>query len=88
MTLRNGERQVAPDVSGIRRDHVARYEFVAGRLVPGSRVLDLACGVGYGAHILAKAGHKVIAVDASPEAIAIESELAASASMSSKAATE
>jgi len=74
VTLRNGERQVAPDVSGIRRDHVARYEFVAGRLVPGSRVLDLACGVGYGAHILAKAGHKVIAVDASPEAIAYARE--------------
>lgn len=70
MTLRNGERQVAPDVSGIRRDHVARYQFVAGRLAPSSRVLDLACGVGYGAMILARAGHKVTAVDASPEAIA------------------
>jgi len=70
VTLRNGERQVAPDVSGIRRDHVARYAFVAARLAPGSRVLDLACGVGYGAHILAQAGHQVIAVDASPEAIA------------------
>lgn len=74
MTLRNGERQVAPDVSGIRRDHVARYEFVAGRLAPFSHILDLACGVGYGAYILAKAGHTVTAVDASPEAIAYARE--------------
>lgn len=74
MTLRNGERQVAPDVTGIRRDHVARYEFVASRLAPGSRVLDLACGVGYGSQILAKAGHTVTAVDASPEAIAYAME--------------
>jgi SAM-dependent methyltransferase len=70
VSLDNGERQVAPDVSGIRRDHVARYEWVAARLPKGSRVLDLACGVGYGSHILAKAGHTVIGVDASQEAIA------------------
>lgn len=74
MTLRNGERQVAPDVSGIRRDHVARYEFVARRLPKGSRVLDLACGVGYGSLILAEAGHHVDAVDANPEAIAYARE--------------
>ena len=61
-------------LSGIRRDHVARYEFVAARLPKGSRVLDLACGVGYGAHILAKAGHHVCAIDASFEAIAYARE--------------
>jgi hypothetical protein len=70
VTLDNGERQVAPDVSGIRRDHVARYEFVAARLPKGSRVLDLACGIGYGSQLLAKAGHRVIGIDASAEAIA------------------
>lgn len=70
MMLGNGERQVAPEISGIRRDHVARYEFAASTLKPGSRVLDLACGVGYGALILAKAGHKVVAVDKDEEAIA------------------
>jgi SAM-dependent methyltransferase len=68
--LRSGERQVAPELSGIRRDHVARYEFVAKQLPPGSHVLDLACGVGYGARILADAGHTVIAADANREAIA------------------
>jgi SAM-dependent methyltransferase len=65
-----GERQVAPDVTGIRRDHVARYEFAASNLPPGSRVIDLACGVGYGAKILADAGHQVLAVDRNEEAIA------------------
>lgn len=74
--LMNGERQVAPSIDGIRRDHVARYEWAAGILadmakVEGRplRVLDIACGVGYGSRILAEAGCLVTAVDASQEAI-------------------
>ena len=72
--LRNGERQVSPTLDGIRRDHVARYEFAnkvmaSDALAPQS-VLDLACGVGYGAYIMAKSGHKVFALDRSVEAIA------------------
>ena len=54
--MRDGERQVAPTKEGIRRDHVARYEFVAKSLPPGSRVIDFACGVGYGTALLAEAG--------------------------------
>lgn len=72
--LNNGERQVAPTLDGIRRDHRARYEWVARNLPPASRVIDLACGVGYGAFILAEAGHKVVAIDRSPEAIAYARE--------------
>lgn len=68
--LRNGERQVAPELSGIRRDHVARYEFAAKRLAARSRVIDLACGIGYGSALLADAGHSVIGMDRSEEAIA------------------
>jgi len=68
--MQAGERQVAPTVNGIRRDHVARYEWAAKQLRPGSRVIDLACGVGYGAWILAEAGHTVAAIDREPEAIA------------------
>lgn len=64
-----GERQVAPTIDGIRRDHVERYKWAAKYLQPGSCVLDLACGVGYGASILAEAGHTIIAVDRSQEAI-------------------
>lgn len=63
MPLMSGERQVAPTIDGIRRDHVARYEWAAKQLPPGSRVLDLCCGVGYGAAILADAGHSVVAID-------------------------
>ena len=64
-----GERQVAPTIDGIRKDHAERYKWAAQYLPAGSRVLDLACGVGYGASILAEAGHTVIAVDRSQEAI-------------------
>ena len=64
-----GERQVAAELSGIRRDHVARYWWAAEHLPARSRVLDLACGVGYGSHILAMAHHDVVAIDCSPDAI-------------------
>lgn len=72
--MRAGERQVAPDLSGIRRDHTARYEFAAKHLPPGSSVLDLACGIGYGAKILAERGHKVMAVDCAADALAYGAE--------------
>lgn len=68
MSLNDGERQVAPTVSGIRRDHVARYEWAAQR-IEGDTVLDLACGIGYGARILADAGYRVTAIDRDREAI-------------------
>lgn len=68
--LHSGERQVAPTIDGIRRDHVARYEWVRDQLAPGLRVLDVGCGIGYGANILARAGHKVTAIDRDAEAIA------------------
>lgn len=70
MSLHSGERQVAPDVSGIRRDHVARYEWAISQLEPNSKVLDLACGVGYGTDMLARAGHIAVGVDNNAEAIA------------------
>lgn len=67
--LLSGERQVAPTPDGIRRDHVARYEFARSLIGGGKTVIDLACGVGYGAAILADAGNRVLAVDREPEAI-------------------
>lgn len=67
--LHSGERQVAPTIDGIRRDHVARYQWAANYLGPVSRVLDIACGVGYGSAILAEAGHIVVGADRSREAI-------------------
>ncbi len=68
--MRDGERQVAPTVDGIRRDHVARYEFAARKLPAKSRVIDFACGVGYGTRVLAEAGHVARGFDIAAEAIA------------------
>jgi SAM-dependent methyltransferase len=66
-----GERQVAPTRDGIRRDHVARYEFVLRELGSApQRVLDVACGVGYGTQLLAEHGHTATGVDIDDEAIA------------------
>lgn len=74
MSLNSGERQVAPKVEGIRADHVARYRWAASVLKPGSTVLDIGCGIGYGARILAEAGLKVYAVDVDRETIAYACE--------------
>jgi 2-polyprenyl-3-methyl-5-hydroxy-6-metoxy-1,4-benzoquinol methylase len=61
--MRPGERQVAPTKEGIRRDHVARYEWAARQIGTAHSVVDAACGVGYGSRILADAGHSVLGLD-------------------------
>ena len=43
--------------------------WAAGVLPPGAKVLDLACGCGYGSYLLHCAGLEVTSVDASLEAI-------------------
>lgn len=43
--------------------HVHRYRFAAERIAPGSRVLDVACGVGYGSGMLSEAGLDVVGLD-------------------------
>lgn len=63
------ERQVAPTLDGIRRDHVARYEWAASMLEPGEVVLDIGCGVGYGSHILAAKAAGVLGMDRDASAI-------------------
>ncbi len=50
----DGQRQAAPNLKGIRPDHVARYELAARFIPENGVVLDMACGVGYGAYILAR----------------------------------
>ena len=57
---------------GIRSEaHIARYSLAASLVRPGDTVLDAACGMGYGAHVLAGAGRpaRVIGIDASPAAV-------------------
>ncbi len=64
-----GERTL-PDVPAENywfRRHLAVYEWIAGR-VCGRDVLDMACGEGYGADVLARAARSVVGVDANPEA--------------------
>jgi SAM-dependent methyltransferase len=67
----HGERMI-PELSGgfTFWEHVYRYAF-ASRFVKGKRVLDIACGEGYGAAALQRAGAAhVIGVDVSEAACA------------------
>lgn len=70
MSLNSGERQVFPTTEGIRRDHTARYEFAAAVIPSGSRVIDFACGIGYGSSIVATDGRTVDGYDIDDETVA------------------
>ncbi|HEY5850762.1 MAG TPA: class I SAM-dependent methyltransferase [Lysobacter sp.] len=59
----------SPGLHAIYLMHVASYQF-AEPLVRGKRVLDLGCGSGYGAQMLAETAADVVGVDVSSEAIA------------------
>jgi len=64
-----GERTL-PDVPQENywfRRHLAVYDWIAAR-VAGLRVLDMACGEGYGSNVLAGAAASVVGVEANPEA--------------------
>jgi SAM-dependent methyltransferase len=64
-----GERTL-PDVPGENywfRRHLAVYRWIAAR-VHGRRVVDLACGEGYGTAVLGRTAAAVVGVDANPEA--------------------
>jgi SAM-dependent methyltransferase len=57
---------------GERSDaHVARYQWAGGYIKPGDRVLDAACGLGYGSHLLRSLTRaaSVTGIDASQSAI-------------------
>jgi SAM-dependent methyltransferase len=65
-----GERTLpdVPEENYWYRRHLVVYQWVARQLV-GKRVIDMACGEGYGADLLARAGAaSVVGVDANPEA--------------------
>jgi SAM-dependent methyltransferase len=64
-----GERTL-PDVPGENywyRRHLVVYRWIAERCA-GKRVVDMACGEGYGSAVLAERAAEVIGVDANPEA--------------------
>jgi SAM-dependent methyltransferase len=64
-----GERTLpdVPEENYWYRRHVAVYEWIAERCT-GLRVVDLACGEGYGSNLLAQRAAEVTGVDANPEA--------------------
>jgi 2-polyprenyl-3-methyl-5-hydroxy-6-metoxy-1,4-benzoquinol methylase len=64
-----GERTL-PDVPAENywyRRHLAVYEWIGAR-VRGKRVIDMACGEGYGSDVLARSAASVVGVDANPDA--------------------
>ena len=66
-----GERTL-PDVPAENywyRRHLAVYEWIGARVI-GQRVIDMACGEGYGSAVLARGAASVVGVDANPEAFA------------------
>lgn len=63
-----GERYTPECVREIRYEHVHRYVF-ARELLGGRRVLDAACGEGYGSALLAQNATHVTGVDVSGEAV-------------------
>lgn len=64
-----GERFTPECVREIWYEHMHRYAF-ARPLAQGLRVLDAACGEGYGSVLLADAATEVVGLDISPEAVA------------------
>ena len=65
-----GERLVpgAAD-SDLEMEHMLRYEF-AEQFVSGKRILDAACGTGYGSSMLARKALSVCGIDISQDAVA------------------
>jgi SAM-dependent methyltransferase len=64
-----GERTL-PDVPAENywyRRHLAVYEWIGARII-GARVIDMACGEGYGSEVLSRSARDVVGVDANPEA--------------------
>ena len=64
-----GERTLpdVPDENYWFRRHLAVYEWIGARVI-GARVIDMACGEGYGSEVLSRGATSVLGVDANPEA--------------------
>lgn len=63
-----GERMTGAAHGQIEIEHLHRY-FLAREMARGLRVLDIACGEGYGSELMAQVAESVIGVDVSEEAI-------------------
>ncbi len=64
-----GERTL-PDVPAENywfQRHLTVYEWIGARVI-GRRVIDMACGEGYGSEVLSRSAESVLGLDANPEA--------------------
>lgn len=63
-----GERTLpdVPEENYWYRRHLVVYEWIAARTT--GRVVDMACGEGYGSEVLSRTARSVVGVDANPEA--------------------
>lgn len=70
--LESGERVVATTLDDVIPSHRVRYEMALEKASQSKRVLDIACGIGYGCAMLADADlqSQIIVVDISKENIA------------------
>ena len=66
-----GERTLpdVPEENYWFQRHLVVYRWIAER-VHGRRVVDLACGEGYGSAVLARTAESVVGVDANPQTFA------------------
>jgi ubiquinone/menaquinone biosynthesis C-methylase UbiE len=64
-----GERLVPSHTGDTAIEHLHRYAF-AREYIEGKDVLDIACGEGYGSHMMSTIAANVVGVDISPEVIA------------------
>ncbi|HEX5146794.1 MAG TPA: methyltransferase domain-containing protein [Conexibacter sp.] len=64
-----GERTLpdVPEENYWYRRHLVVYEWIGARTI-GRRVVDMACGEGYGSEVLSRGAASVVGVDANPEA--------------------
>ncbi|QFY88682.1 methyltransferase domain-containing protein [Magnetovirga frankeli] len=65
------ERQTGKRLQDIRADHIERYRFALNAELGGARILDIACGIGYGSFLLAEnsGASEIVAVDRSGDAL-------------------
>ena len=69
-----GERVIPGEVDAdLFNEHWARYLF-AQQLAAGKRVLDVACGSGYGSALLAEVAQQVVGVDIASDAVCYAKE--------------
>ena len=69
-----GERYIPALMGGqIEAEHMQRYRSVL-RLIEGKKVLDAACGAGYGSALMSSVAKEVTGIDISADAVAYDNE--------------